>query len=182
MVESYNKAARLQGLSKQEMYATQGDLGSPTSPSTHPELHSENFHGFHVIAISMALHHIENPQELLKRLVERLRDGGAIIVIDWVPGIGEPKQEPASEDASTVTHDQSGHGSGHGTHRAAHTVAHVGFDKNEMRKLLGEAGCSEVDYVLHPQLSKVPPEIGDKKQLFFARGRKSAPGATGQVV
>lgn len=172
MVESFNKAARLQGLSEKQMQAIQGDLGSPTAASTHPELQSEEFYGFHVIVISMALHHIENPQELLKKLVERLRDGGAIVVIDWVPGIGELKQEPASADAHDVTHDQGGHSSRHGHHSAAHTVAHVGFNENEMQKMLGEAGCSEVDYILHPKLSKVPPGIGDKKQLFFARGKK----------
>ena len=172
MVENFNKAARLQGLSEQEMYAVQGDLGSSTATNTHPELQGEDFYGFHVIVISMALHHIENPQELLKRLVERLRDGGAIIIIDWVSGIGELNQESASKDAHDVTHDQGGHGSRHGHHSAAHTVAHVGFNENEMQKMLGEAGCSEVDYVLHPERSKVPPEIGGEKQLFFARGRK----------
>ena len=172
MVENFNKAARLQGLSEQQMYAVQGDLGSPTATNTHSELQGEDFYGFHVIVISMGLHHIENPQELLKRLVERLRDGGAIIIIDWVLGIGEPKQEPASGDAHDVTHHHGGHGSRHGHHSAAHTVARVGFSENEMQKMLGEAGCSAVDYVLHPERSKVPPEIGGEKQLFFARGRK----------
>lgn len=172
MVEGYNNAARSQGLSEQQMHAIQGDLGSPISPSTHPELQDQDFYGFHVIVISMALHHIENPQELLERLVERLRDGGAIVVIDWVPGIGEPKQEPFSEDAHGLTHNQGGDSSRHGHHSAAHTVAHVGFDEIEMQKMLGEAGCSEVDYILHPKLSKVPPGIGSEKQLFFARGKK----------
>lgn len=172
-VKNFNQAARLQGLSEQEMYAIQGDLGpSSTATTSHPELQGKDFYGFHVIVISMGLHHIENPQDLLKNLVERLREGGAIIIIDWVPGIGEPDHEPASGGAQDVTHDQGSHSNQHGHHSASHTVAHVGFSEDQMQKMLKEAGCSEVDYVLHPERSKVPWEIGGEKQLFFARGRK----------
>lgn len=172
MVERYNQAARLQGLSKQQMYAVQGDLQSPTAQNTHPELQGEDFVGFHVIVVNMALHHMEKPQELLTRLVERLRDGGAVVIIDWLPENGKPGEQPAIGGSHIVTQDQEAHSHQHGQHLASHTVAHAGFTKDQMQKMLREAGCSEVDYILHPERSTVPPEIGGQKQLFFARGRK----------
>ena len=172
MVEKYNQAARLEGLSKQQMYAIQGDL---SSPAAHPELQGEDFFAFHVIVMSMALHHIENPQELLTRLVERLRDGGAVIIIDWASNDAKPSQQPAGKGSHNVTHDHGDHSNQHGDHPASHTVAHAGFSEDQMQKMLSEAGCSEVDYVLHPEMSRVPPEFGGPKHLFFARGKKGTP-------
>ena len=174
MVEKYNQAARLQGLSKQQMYAVQGDLQLPTVKVTHPDLHAEDFFGFHVIILSMGLHHIENPQLMLTRLVERLSDGGAVIVIDWVLEHETSGQQPAKGGGHDVTHDQGGHSNKHGRHQLAHhTVSHAGFNEDQMHQMLREAGCSEVDYVLHPEPSRIPLELGEWKQLFFARGGKN---------
>ena len=174
MVEKFNAAARASGLSKQQMYAIQGDLSSPTADLTYPDLQSEEFSGFYIIVMSMALHHIENPQEILKRLVERLKDGGVVIIIDWALEHEKVGQQPASMWSSDVPRDPKGHDEKHAHHSAHHTVAHAGFTQDQMHKMLIEAGCSEVDYVLHPELSRVPKEIGEQKHLFFARGRKGA--------
>lgn len=197
MVEKYNHAARSQGLSEQQMYAVQGDLLSPTttSASANSKLQGADFFNFSIIVISMALHHIEHPQELIKKLVGRLRPGGAIVVIDWVPEIGNSKhdeqlqqqQQPAGEHSPShnaqKNNDQGGQGAPHhhhhhqhqhGTHSASHTVAHAGFTQDQMLKMLREGGCAEVDFVLHPERSRVPREVDStgEKQLFFARGKK----------
>ncbi len=192
MVEQYNKAARNQALSEQQMYAIQGDLTAPKSETTHPSLNSEDFFGFDVIVMSMALHHVEDPQEMLTRLVERLKDGGVVVIIDWNPN---PERRPDQRERMFGEGDSAqdltgGHGHGldrsHGEghshegahiqrpeqHAAAHTVATDGFNKEQMDTMLRRAGCREVEYVLHPELSRVPPSAGGYNQLFFARGRK----------
>jgi 2-polyprenyl-3-methyl-5-hydroxy-6-metoxy-1,4-benzoquinol methylase len=163
MVEAYNDGARIQGLPKQQMHAVQGDLMVP--PEKIPEeLKREDLYGFDVIVMSMALHHVEDPQLMTTRLVERLRDGGSILIIDWALS--------ASEEQETHHHHEHGRGHHQEVHSAKHTMSRSGFDKEEMIKVLKQAGCHEADYVFHPELSKLPSEFGGEKQLFFARGKK----------
>ena len=168
MVEKYNEAARTLGRSKQQMYAVRGDLLSLTAELTDPGLQGEEGFGFQVIVMSMALHHIETPQEILTRLVERLRDGGAVVIIDGVLEHEKLGQPPAAD----VTHDPTSPFDENWHHPVQHAVAHAGFTKDQLHGMLSEAGCNEVDFVLHPEPSKVPPAIGGQKQSFFARGRK----------
>jgi ubiquinone/menaquinone biosynthesis C-methylase UbiE len=172
MVEKYNEAARMQGLSKQQMYAIKGDLQSPMAELNYPDLHGEDFFGFHTIIMSMGLHHIHNPQEMLMKLVERLKDSGVVIIIDWVSQHEKLDQHSISKKSHDV--DPRSHSDKHGHHSALHSIAHAGFSEDQMHRMLKKAGCSDVDYVLLPEPSRVPSEIGGQKQLFFARGRKGA--------
>lgn len=163
MVEAYNDGARMQGLPEQQMHAVQGDLMVP--PEKIPKaLKREDLYGFDVIVMSMALHHVEDPQLMTMNLVERLRDGGSILIIDWAPAAGKEQE----------THHHHEHGGGHQQemHSVKHTMSRAGFDEEEMVKILKQAGCSEADYVFHPELSKLPSQFGGEKQLFFARGKK----------
>lgn len=79
-VQKYNQLARDQGISPDVVRAIQGDIRSPDS-----ETSTEDFSGFNVIVISMALHHIDDPKSLLSHLYERLRPGGHLLVVDWTP-------------------------------------------------------------------------------------------------
>ncbi|KFY32268.1 hypothetical protein V493_00358 [Pseudogymnoascus sp. VKM F-4281 (FW-2241)] len=173
MVKKYNDAARMQSLSEQQMHAVQGDLLVP--PGKAPEaLKTEDLYDFDVIVMSMALHHVEDPQQMTTRLVERLRDGGSILIIDWAPGPSGGQDMLHQNHHQTHSTYQHEHDGGHqqDMQGAKQTVSRSGFDKKEMDKILKDAGCSEVDYVFHPQLSKLPSEFGGEKQLFFARGKK----------
>lgn len=106
--------------------------------------------------MSMDLNHIDVPELLVRRLVERLRERGVVVIIDWTPK------------------DQHQHqNQGHESHEASPTVVHEGFSK-EQNSLLRQVGGDEVDYVVLNEPSKVPAGIGGQKQLFFARGRKQA--------
>jgi SAM-dependent methyltransferase len=171
MVEKYNTAARMQGLSEQQMQAIQGDLSVPLE-KTPETMRRSDLYRFDVAVISMALHHVENPQEMVARLVERLRDGGSLLIIDWAT---EPNQEP------DIVHHQHSH---HAHHHAdggenqqqmqgvRQTMSSSSFGKDEMIAILKNAGCSEADFVLHPEVSKLPAKFGGEKRLFFARGKK----------
>lgn len=48
------------------------------------ELTDENLHGFSIAAICAALHHVADPGLVIKRLAGRLREGGLLLVIDFV--------------------------------------------------------------------------------------------------
>ncbi|KAK2836059.1 hypothetical protein FQN49_006722 [Arthroderma sp. PD_2] len=151
MVERFNQTARKEGFPETQLYAVEGNL---TESEGTPSIAKEEFFNFDLIIIAMALHHIAEPQELINRLVERLRPGGAVVVVDWEKEV-DSKINPAGAD-----------------HPAAHTVAHVGFDKEEMNGIFSKAGCQDSDYTLMKEQMVVPASWGGKKTLFFAKGTK----------
>lgn len=164
MVEQYNKSARSHGVPESQVFAVQGDLVAPSTEASHPSLGGSEFFQFDLIVISMALHHIDAPKVLIERLVERLNEGGVVVVIDWtLDQEDRPAQQPI----------EGGHSfQGNASHPAAHTISYKGFSKGQMDTMLRCAGCNEVDYLVLDEPTKVPAEIGGQKQLFFARGKK----------
>ncbi|KAH8598864.1 S-adenosyl-L-methionine-dependent methyltransferase [Bisporella sp. PMI_857] len=166
MVEKYNEAARKQGLSEQQMHAVRGDLLVPEAEIP-KALEKVDFYDFDIIVMSMALHHVEDPQLMTAKLVERLRDGGSLLIIDWAPS-------PKAPEVQGHGHEKDARDEGYqqDLQEAQQTMKRSGFDEEEMRKVFEDSGCSESEYVLHPDLSKLPSRFGGAKQLFFARGRK----------
>ncbi|KAF4625387.1 hypothetical protein G7Y89_g12780 [Cudoniella acicularis] len=163
MVEKFNEAAYIQGLDKEQMHAFRGDLMVPIE-NTAENLKTDDLYNFDIIVISMALHHVEEPQGMILKLVERLRDGGAILIIDWAPTTKDGNK--LSQNGNDDNHPQD-------FHSVLHTRSRLGFGKEEMEEMLQLAGCSKTDYAFHPDLSTLPSEFGGDKQLFFARGTKS---------
>ena len=109
----------------------------------------------------MAIHHVRHPEDLLAKLVDRLKPGGVVVAIDW-----------ALLEAGNTAQDQT---STNNPHPGAHTVVHSGFTKAQMDRMMQQAGCDEWEYIMPPEKTIVPPEIGGEKQLFFAKGRKATP-------
>ena len=166
MVDKYNEAAHKQSLSKQQMHAVRGDLMVPKAEI--PEsLKKVDFYDFDIIVMSMALHHVEDPQLMTANLVERLRDGGSLLIIDWAPGSKAPEMH--GHDHEKYAPDEGYQQDVQGSQQ---TMKSSGFGEEEMRKIFRDAGCSQSEYVLHPELSKLPSRFGGAKQLFFARGKK----------
>ena len=160
----YNKRAQVLGLSQQQMFAVQGDLLLDVSPDS--LLAGPDFHGFDVVVISAALHHMDKPAVALKKLLERLNKGGTLLVIEM---------KLPSDDGTQV----HGHGNQHFhagdsfSRTAQHTVAQHGFEVRQLQDMMMDAGCGETCYI---ELDK-PARIGDgehavEKQILFARGRK----------
>jgi SAM-dependent methyltransferase len=167
MVEKYNEAARKQGLSEQQMLAVRGDLLGPEAEIP-KALKEADFYDFDVIVMSMALHHVEDPKLMTAKLVERLKDGGSLLIIDWDRSSKAP--EAHSHDNEKNGPDEVGYQQD--LQGAQQTMKRSGFDEEEMKKIFECAGCNESEYVLHPELSKLPARFGGAKQLFFARGKK----------
>ena len=184
MVETYNAKARERSLTENQMHAVHGDLmAQPVDPS----FLGEKWTNFDLATISMALHHLEDPFEGVKKLVERLREGGTLLVIDWATVPKAEDDGAAGEQQGSHNHEhqhshghhhghqhQQGHGDGKASHAAAHTMLHDSFSKEQMEKAFKDAGCDHFDFVLHPETSIVA--MGGREQrmrLFFGRGRRS---------
>lgn len=154
----YNKEAREHGFSEEHMHAIQGDLTSPETPEV---LKGKEYFDFDLIVISMALHHVEDPQNAIDKLVERLKPGtGVLVVIDW-----EVKKDAHGRDIDEWTAN---------SHPAQHTVAHAGFGKGQIEEMLMKAGCDEAAYVLFAEKSAMPMAKDGSKQLFLGKGKRKA--------
>lgn len=144
MVKQYNLAAAQLGLSSTQMRAVRGDLLEEEHL-----LDDQDLFGFDVAGISMALHHVEHPASMVKKLAGRLAPGGSLVVIDWL--------------AHESLH-------GRAAQHASHTVTRSGFEMEEMQAMFADAGLLDFAFELHPEKSTIPG--GGRWQLFFARGRR----------
>ncbi|PBP22372.1 ubiquitin carboxyl-terminal hydrolase 14 [Diplocarpon rosae] len=155
MVNEYNTSARNQGISESEMYAVQGNLINAAIPNP-PELAGEEFFGFDIAAVGLGFHHFDDPALAAKRLAERLKKGGVLMIVDFLP------------------HSHVPSGSGDHSHKAAHTVTHNGFAEVDVQKIFAQAGVgANFDYKV---IGKgIVFSDGDKKMersVFFAKGVK----------
>lgn len=169
MVDKFNAGARDAGMSEIQMHAVRGDLLAPAQGS----LESQTFYGFDLVIMSMALHHIDNPEAMIAKLVERLKPGGTAVIIDWVPSDRGLLQSEGSHSHgySHGSEPNSSH-SDPGSHPGSHTISFDGFTQKHMNDMFAKAKCSETDYVLATSLSEVPPDPSGHKQMFFAKGTK----------
>lgn len=84
MVHEYNTAARNQGIPESEMHAVQGNLidAGSLGPAT---LTGDAFFDFDIAAVGMGFHHFDDPALAAKRLAGRLKKGGVLMIIDFLP-------------------------------------------------------------------------------------------------
>lgn len=177
MVKEYNVGAKNQGISEDEMYAVVGNLIDPT-PST--ALSGPQFEGFDIAAVGMGWHHFDDPPLAAKRLAERLKVGGVLLIIDFLPHAGPGHthgHNHSHEHGSEGNHDHAkdkGNESIEIPHSASHTVTHLGFSEDDTRKMFEEAGVGGgFEYVrLGKGLVFTNQGQEMKRSVFMARGRK----------
>lgn len=66
------------------MYAYQGNLLDPNDPDPR-EFSSFDFQLFDIAVVGLGFHHFDDPALAAKRLVERLRPGGVLLILDFLP-------------------------------------------------------------------------------------------------
>lgn len=158
-VERYNDAAKApsaNGVSSR-MLAMHGDLYTPTDEMSRPE-----WHDFDLAIISMALHHVRDPVDMLRRLRERLRPGGTLIVVEFLGKKDELAQEVRSykpEGMVEVVGKQK---------------IWPGFTTGNLQADLEKAGFEGFDFRVLDEPARIPesargPNFGGEQWCFFAK-------------
>lgn len=85
MVEEYNR--RASAINDSQYHAILGDLCNPDAVAE--DLMSKDLFNFDIAAVGMGFHHFEHLQRSLDRLVERLRPGGVLFIVDLIDRTGD---------------------------------------------------------------------------------------------
>ena len=168
MVASYNDISRASGIPPDRMRAVRGNLLDAEGDAK--PLAGPDFHDADAAFVSMALHHVSDPQLLLARLAQRLAPGGVLVVMDWL--VGDADTARAFRPHHHHHHEQD-------TADAHHTISRGGFSADEMRGLFDGAGCDPDTFDLRPnkEATYMPEEIskvegGVHMTFFIAKARK----------
>ncbi|KAL9004277.1 MAG: hypothetical protein Q9188_002912 [Gyalolechia gomerana] len=180
MVKAYNDQARTAGVPEQKMCAVQGNILATTEDGeTGNRFASTDWSGFDIAVMSMALHHVAAPEDAIAKLVERLKEGGVLFIIDWdlsstVLQEAHPKFGPGDHGNHSHNHGHQHAGHAHNVVPGSeHTITRAGFGKEEMEKMFADAGCEDVGFVEFKDMTR----RGDGEQavmqrLFIAKGKK----------
>lgn len=181
MVKEYNTSARNQGIPESEMLAVQGNLIDANNPNP-PALAGKEFYDFDIAAVGLGFHHFDDPALAAKRLGERLKKGGVLFIVDFLPHQHFPwvnrlaiflvltfRFLSIQRPKLTITRADNEDG-----HKAAKTITHMGFSQEEVKKMFEDAGVgANFDYKV---IGKgIVFEGGGNKMersVFFAKGAK----------
>jgi SAM-dependent methyltransferase len=156
MVKEYNKSAENQGIPPSEMFAYTGNLLDPSDPSP-AALSGPEFYDFGIAAVGLGFHHFDDPTLAAKRMAERLKPGGVLLIIDFQP----------HEHLHHHLHD----------HPAAKTVTHMGFSEVDIKTMFEEARVGQnFEYVVLGKGVVFTDKSDESKtfsrKVFMARGSK----------
>lgn len=156
MAKEYNKAAENQGIPRSEMVAYTGNLIDPSDPSP-AALSGPEFYDFDIAAVGLGFHHFDDPALATRRLAERLKPGGVLLIIDFEP------------------HEHLHHH--HHDNPATKTVTHMGFSEADTKKMFEEAGVgNNFEYVVLGKgivfTDKSDESKSFSRKVFMARGSK----------
>lgn len=183
-VARYNKEA--ENASTYRMKAIQGDLLNQSR-----ELEKDEWCNFDLAIISMALHHVPDPHNMLVQLRKRLRPGGVLIIVEMLGathhshGNGYGHDHHSHEQHQTHAHGMNGHAD-----QMVETIGGQqiwpGFSADGMRQGLVTAGFGKesVDVRIPGVTFDVPEAqagqgLGGVKELMFIRA--VAPGGKSSI-
>ncbi|KAL4944874.1 hypothetical protein BDV06DRAFT_219930 [Aspergillus oleicola] len=141
MIEEFNKNAREAGHSD-TVVGVKADILSESMPAA---VAGPEYFDFDLVVVSMALHHFEHPEQALKRLGERLKKGGMMIIMDMVP---EEHHDHGLSQMGDI----------------AHTISKHGFSLEEMRTMWEDAGLKTG---FKYQILDKPLEFNRNGKIFF---------------
>lgn len=82
------------------MHAHQGNLCVPDDPSP-AAFAGPEFFNFDVAAVGLGFHHFDHPALAARRLAERLKTGGVLVILDFLPH-DKPDVSPPSSSLHYV--------------------------------------------------------------------------------
>ncbi|KAL8831736.1 MAG: hypothetical protein Q9170_005166 [Blastenia crenularia] len=183
MVKAFNDQASAAGIPAGKIHAVQGDILAPAkNEQAGIAFGDKEWFEFDFVVLSMALHHVPQPDDAVKKLVDRLKEGGTLVIVDWelhsvvFHKSGDPK--PSSGDSKH--HHGHGHGqgesSGH-THNVVpgseETITRSGFGKEEVEKMFADAGCGDLGFEEFQEKTRLGDgEKAVMQKLFIAKGKK----------
>jgi SAM-dependent methyltransferase len=128
-------------------HAIVGNLLGPEGTPAH--LDDEKYNNFDLVAVGMGFHHFQNLPLCTARLVERLKPGGVLMIVDFVTHAMESaaKENPALS-----------------------TIAHHGFSEQELKGIFEGAGLEDFGIVRLGE--KVEMRGIEPREPFVARARK----------
>lgn len=150
MVSEYNQKAQEAGIPPEKMSATTGNILGDAFAEDFKE------QNFDVVFVGLALHHLSDPLLAMKRLVERLRDGGILWITEAV------EQPPDHHEHNHMSPE---------TKVATHTH---GYQIDQVKDMFAQAGAGadvRVE-VLDKPVEINTPKLSFKRTVFFARGKK----------
>lgn len=161
-VDRYNEEAKklfADNQAREKMYAVQGDLYHRT-----PEMDGHEWEGFDLAVISMALHHVKDPVDMLRRLSERLRPGGTLVVVEFLA-----KAEEGHKAQGTNEYDPEKMVEVPGNQRVW-----PGFTTGNLKGNLQSAGFVGFDVRVLDEPAHIPKSargegFGEEQWCFFAK-------------
>lgn len=195
MVQEYNTSASNQGIPESEMHAMVGNLiDASSSTSIDPIFASKDFYDFDIAAVGLGWHHFPDPAYAAKQLAERLKVGGTLLIIDFLPHEGFEHDHGHGHShghGSDHKHGSEGHSHGHGhshgegkkdgygddkamEENSKNTVMHFGFAEEDIKKMFEGAGVGkDFDFVVLGKGVVFEREGKSmKREVFMAKGRK----------
>ena len=150
------------------MHAIVGDLCDPAGVAE--ALRGEELFGFDMAVVGMGFHHFEHLELSLRRLVERVKRGGVVVVVD-----GQGHEHGKSSDHNHGSEESSANDMDSVFAAAAPFVPHQhGFSRAGMETLFTAAGCTDFDFLVMAE----PILFGDgenpaRMRGFIAKGRRA---------
>ncbi|KAL1836103.1 hypothetical protein VTJ49DRAFT_5563 [Mycothermus thermophilus] len=152
MVATYNRHAEHLGLTPSKMRAYHGNL-CDSQDEDPAAFASPEFTGFDVAAVGLGFHHFDDPALAARRLAARLKPGGVLVILDFLP---HAKPDPS--------------------HPATSTVTHHGFSEEHIRGIFEQAGVGK-DFALvelETEFHFIRPDGSEMhRRIFIARGTKA---------
>lgn len=165
------------------MAAFHGNLCVPEDQD--PEAFRDGkFSGFDLAVVGLGFHHFDDPDLAAKRLAARLKPGGVLLIIDFLPhaphgsdsgghdGHDHHHHHHHHDDAQSHSHGPEG-----GVleiaanEKALKTVTHHGFSEERIKEIFVGAGAGK-DFALDDMGQVKFGEKHGKRTLFMARGTK----------
>ena len=154
MARYNDEATKLFGEDDHRMYAMVGDLSQPS-----PALGYADWENFDVAIISMALHHVPEPIEMLKELRKRLKTGGTLTVVEMI--------ETSHQAANSLNHEDM-------IEAVSGEKIWPGFTPRGLSDMLERAGFGNVDAKVPDLWFEIPADVtgshsAQRKQLMFVK-------------